>query len=62
MVIPVNHVKRTNVIRTRDNRLIVYSTGDIVKPLFKERRDRPRTAGQLKRAKDIAYQTLREAK
>ena len=62
MVIPANHVKRTNVIRTRDNRLIVYSTGELVKPIFKDRREHPRTAGQLKRAEDIAYQTLREAK
>ena len=62
MVIPSNNTRRTNIIRTRDNRLIVYSTGDIVKPLFKDRREHPRTAGQLKRAEDIAYQTLREAK
>ena len=62
MVIPSNNTRRTNVIRTRDGRLIVYSTGEIVKPLFKDRRERPRTAGQLKRAEDIAYQTLREAK
>ena len=62
MVIPANHVKRTNVIRTRDNRLIVYSTGELVKPIFKDRREHPRTAGQLKRAEDIAYQTLREVK
>ena len=62
MVIPSNNTRRTNVIRTRDNRLIVYSTGEIVKPLFKDRREHPRTAGQLKRAEDIVYQTLREAK
>lgn len=62
MVIPSNNTRRTNIIRTRDGRLIVYSTGHIVKPIFKDRRDRPRTEGQLKRAEDIAYQTLREAK
>ena len=62
MVVIHNPIKRTQVIKTRDNRLIVYSTGHIVKPIFKDRRDRPRTEGQLKRAEDIAYQTLREAK
>ena len=62
MVIPSNNTRRTNVIRTRDNRLIVYSTGELVKPIFKDRREHPRTAGQLKRAEDIAYQTLREVK
>ena len=62
MVVIHNPIKRTNVIKTQSGRLIVYSTGEIVKPIFKERRDRPRTEGQLKRAEDIAYQTLREAK
>ena len=62
MVVIHNPIKRTQVIKTRDNRLIVYSTGELVKPIFKDRREHPRTAGQLKRAEDIAYQTLREVK